>query len=174
MSKIYLPSSIDNLMCVDIKLGKNIPEKIVLRGDYIPNIDDIDRIIDYYNDCVKYGLNGDYVKDRVYGKRVILENLIDLFGTEKEAEALNILSTLEFGDSEEISFQRLKDSTLKNAEKAYELYGEKSLIYSLLDYRDLLTSSFERVSVQYRKEALENSKVLSLAYMKSNKKSKEV
>lgn len=134
-------------MCVNVKLDESIPNGIVLRGDYIPNIDDIDRIIDYYNDCVKYGLNGDYAKDRVYGKRVILENLTSLFGTEKEGEALSILSTLEFGDSEEISFQKLKDSTLKKAEESYELYGERTLIYSTLDYRNLLTSSFDRVSV---------------------------
>ncbi len=174
MNKIYLLSGIDDLMCVNVKLNKELSEQITLRGDYLPNIENIERIIDYYNDCVRDGLNGDYAKDRVYGKRILLGNLTDLFGTEREEEALNILSMLDFGSREEISLKKLRDDTLSNAKEAYELYGEKELIYSMIDYRDLLTSSLDRVFEEYKIESIQNAKVLSMAYMRSAKKSKEI
>ena len=200
MKKIYLPDGNDRLLCyhvidnedllkkyisnMSLKYGEEKIYKIISqvetnKKDYLPNIDSMIIMTEYYRDSSLLGNGGaDYTHNRSIGYRLLLGNLLEYYDTDYEEDILNLLKILDFEDTKgiNISLDELKSTIEKNIVTGYDLFKNGSLKYSVKDYQDIILSQVDRLFNEYKEEALDNSKVLTLAYIKSNKKrkSKEV
>lgn len=193
MKKIYLPDGNDRLLCYhvndneallkeyindmslkygEVKINNIISQVESTKKDYLPNIDSMIRITEYYRDSSLLGNGGaDYTHNSSIGYRLLLGNLLKYYDTEYEGDILNLLGILDFEDTKNISvsLDELKSTIEKNAVTGYDLFKNGSLKYSVKDYQDIILSQLDRLFSEYKEEALDNSKVLTLAYMKSKK-----
>lgn len=157
MKKLYILDGNDELSQYYVDYDENaLARYINIAKDYLPDLDSIVRMENYYRNSSLLNGNVDYTSIDYDGYRVILNN------------SINILSNVRFEEKEIISLKAMRERIEENIVIGYDLYKNQHLKYGLKDYQDIIVSQVDRLFDEYRKEASDNTKVLAKSFIKKN------